>query len=106
MSIERRIMKLLGEDEDGLTPPGSSQSLRLGEAGYATTYNNQGHELWLGADGLGWHVFYKAKDARRLAWFILWTWWTIGTWCGLKRRIYYWALQRGIERWSGRAPRE
>ncbi len=98
MRFERAIMRALGDDEDGLTPPGSSQRLDFGESAYATTYNNQGHELWIGVDGLGWQMFFRAKDARRLAWFILWHWWIVGTWCGIKRRIYYWALHRDVTR--------
>jgi hypothetical protein len=99
-TIARRIMKLLGDDEDGYAPPGTKQRLRFAQRKgfeatyYATTDNNEGHELWLGVDGLGWQAHYRAAAARRLAWFILWDWWIVGTWCGLKRRLWYWALFR------------
>lgn len=98
-SVARRIYNTLGDDCGGSpSPPGSACRLEFGEPGddgrpmdIATTDNNDGSDLWLGWRS-EWHVFYEAKHARRLAWFILWTWWVKGTWCGLKRRIWYWAL--------------
>ncbi len=96
------IYNRLGEGETSDRPPGSTQSLKLAvdeDGGYeiASTDNNDGFELWLG-DPWGWHTFYKAKDARRLAWFILWSWWARGTWFGLKRKIWYKALYRKVSR--------
>jgi hypothetical protein len=32
------------------------------------------------------------RNALRLAWFLLWTWWVCATWCGLKARLWNWAL--------------
>jgi hypothetical protein len=32
------------------------------------------------------------KAALRLAWFILWRWWVLGTFCGLKTRLWNWSL--------------
>ena len=92
------IYQWLGEGETSDRPPGSTQSLKLAvdkDGGYeiASTDNNDGFELWLG-NPWEWHVFYSAKDARRLAWFILWNWWVCGTWFGLKRKIWYKALNR------------
>jgi hypothetical protein len=55
------------------------------------TTGNDGFELWLGYPHK-WHAFYRSDHARRLAWFILWEWWIKGTWCGLKRNLWYWAL--------------
>ena len=113
MNIKKRLVRFfyyrLGEDHGGnAAPPGSTQQLRFGEIDpddgkppyVATTDNNDGFELWLGTMHT-WHVFYKAPEARRLAWFILWTWWIRGTWCGLKRRIWYWALHIEVEDMMG-----
>ena len=98
----------LGDEYGGSpSPPGSGQRLEFGEKDngkhvhYATTYNNDGFELWLGND-LGWNVFYRAEYARQLAWFILWTWWAKGTWFGLKRRIWYWSLGIIVESYKER----
>lgn len=33
--------------------------------------------------------------ALRLAWFILWRWWVRAGWCGLRLRLWHWALARG-----------
>lgn len=88
----------------GAAPPGSTQRLVFGEPdddgepmNVATTYNNDGHDLWLGYRRAGWQAHYRAKDARRLAWFILWDWWTVSTWFGLKRRIWYLSLHIIVE---------
>lgn len=95
--ISRYFYYLLGEDYGGNSaPPGSTQQLRFGEIDpdnserpyVATTGNNDGFELWLGTM-YEWHVFYRAPEARKLAWFILWTWWIKGTWCGSRRWIWY-----------------
>lgn len=101
------IYNQLGEDiqHHGGTPypPGSTCRLEFGEPdddgrpmNIATTDNNDGFDLWLGYRH-EWHVFYPAAEARRLAWFILWTWWIKGTWCGLKRKIWYGALHIKVE---------
>ena len=107
LKLARWVHRALGEDWGGNpSPPGSTQSLRFGPEDddredlrpiyVAATYNNDGHELWLGTSHK-WHVFYADDQARRLAWFILWNWWIVGTWCGLKRRIWYWALHEIVE---------
>jgi hypothetical protein len=88
------FVALSGDPSEYCMPPGSECRLVFGGpemSQRATTYNNDGFELWLGT-AHKWHVFYKAREARRLAWFILWTWWAKSTWFGLKRRIWYWAL--------------
>ena len=89
----------------GESPPGSSQRLDFGalcddgEPMYvARTDNNDGCEIWLGFRRGKWNVFYNQQEARKLAWFILWTWWAKGTWFGLKRKIWYWALHEQVTR--------
>ena len=98
----------------------------------AVTYCNDGFELWLGtwhkwivfyeaneARRLAWRIYsnwflsfffpithewyrYGLEDARKLAWFTLWDWWTKSTWFGLKRRLWYWALRVRCERFERR----
>ena len=91
------IYKIIGDERGGIpSPPGTKQKLDLKwkdghEKFYATTYNNDGHELWMGTP-IGWWGFLSAMEARKLAKFILWDWWIIGTWFGLKRLIWYKAL--------------
>lgn len=98
--IARWIFKhLSGNPAEYCVPPGSEVELEFGEMDggrpvfIATTYNNHGFELWLGYNHGGWTTHMWAKDARRLAWFILWDWWIVSTWFGLKRKIWYWALR-------------
>ena len=88
------FQNLSGDRDRYCTPPGAECRLDFGEGGtsdLATTYNNDGFELWLGRPDK-WFTFYSARQARRLAWFILWEWWAKSTWFGLKRRLWYWSL--------------
>lgn len=94
-------------EESGFScvPPGAECELVFGEPDddgkpmhIATTYNNDGFEVWIGYRNAGWLHFHKAEHARRLAWFILWDWWIVATWCGLKRKIWYWALRQEVKR--------
>ena len=110
MKLSRWLYNTLGADWGGTpSPPGSECELDFGELDgnkndpssmrpmyVARTYCNDGFELWLGTHDK-WHVFYSAKHARRLAWFILWDWWAVSTWFGLKRELWYWALHNIVE---------
>jgi hypothetical protein len=104
MRLADWIFTYLGGGGDGwCVPPGANSRLEFGEPSddgrpmhVATTYNNDGFELWLGYRKGRWHCFFQARDARRLAWWILWRWWFMDTWCGLKRTIWYWALHRRV----------
>jgi len=97
VKLARWIQVLLGDRQFGHpTAPGTAQRLVFGDADddgkpmqIATTYNNDGCELWLGYRRGRWQGFYRDRHARQLAWFILWTWWAKGTWFGLKRWLWY-----------------
>lgn len=89
----------------GEAPPGSAQKLEFGEIDgdrpmhVAVTYCNDGHDIWLAYNHGGkWLAHYDDEYARRLAWFILWDWWAISTWFGLKRKLWYWALHDKVVR--------
>jgi hypothetical protein len=112
LTIAKWINRTLGDDWGGNhSPPGSDQRLEFGEidpgtgkpSNLATTYNNDGCEVWLWWAG-SWAAFYREKDARRLAWFILWDWWAVGTWFGLKRWIWYKALGVIVESYKQYRP--
>lgn len=105
--IENWIFRYLsGNPDEYCTPPGSECWFEFGEMDdgkpmyTATTYNNDGFEIWLchTQGGGRWWGFYPAPAARRLAWHILWDWWAVATWFGLKRKLWYWALHRQVER--------
>lgn len=97
--LARFIYNKLGDDWGGTpSPPGVNCRLEFGEPDddgqpmhIATTDNNDGFELWIGYSHK-WLFFTRAEHARKLAWFILWQWWAKGTWFGLKRKLWYWAL--------------
>ena len=85
---------LSGNPNEYCVPPGANSGLDFGAPDniqVARTHCNDGFELWLGTYRQ-WHTFYQAKEARRLAWFILAEWWARDTWFGLKRKLWYWAL--------------
>jgi len=81
LKLSNFIHNKLGPDYGGTpSPPGSECKLEFGYVQnnkhkyIATTYNNDGFELWLGKPDK-WHIHYNNKEARKLAWFILRTWW-------------------------------
>jgi len=78
-------------------PPGSRCELIFGDEGLdiATFDVNDGFELWLGSPNK-WYRFYSGKEARQLAWFVLWTWWVKATWFGFKRKLWYWGLSNKV----------
>lgn len=84
--------------------PGTEPRLQFGEIDEgkpmftATTYNNDGFELWICYTQGKWLFHCGAKEARQLAWFILWDWWIVSTWCGIKRRIWYWSNRVILEK--------
>lgn len=114
LQISRWITNNLGDNfwgEGNNCPPGTAQKLIFGEPDddgipmhIATTYNNDGFELWIGYRKGAWELFFKAEHARRLAWFILWDWWAKGTWFGLKRKIWYWGLHNIVESYKKYKP--
>lgn len=101
--IAKWLHKTLSTKNDGI--PGTEPYLQFGELDdgkpmfTAATYNNDGFELWIAYTRGGWLVHFWQEEARRLAWFILWDWWVVSTWCGLKRRLYYWANREMLKRY-------
>lgn len=91
------IYKRLGPDWCGMPAPPPHKVLYFqhdqgGNVGaVASTHPNDGAEVWLGTMNR-WHCFYRMRDARRLAWWILWDVWAVGSWFGLRRALWYWAL--------------
>lgn len=108
-SIERFIYTRLSGDPDDVSgwscvPPGDQLWFQFGEIDdgrpmFTANTSNDGSELWIAySHGGKWLVHFRHNDARRLARFILWRWWVRGTWCGVRRRIWYWALRRNVAR--------
>ena len=55
--------------------------------------------LWAGTpDEWGFHL--SRTEARRLAWFVLWRWWIVGEWFGLRRWLWFFALRRMLKQES------
>jgi hypothetical protein len=92
---------LAGDKDEYCSPPGSEIWVEFGEVdpGHgrplytATTYNNDGFELWIAYTKGPWLTHFRASDARRLAIIILWDWWIKSTWLGLKRALWYRSLR-------------
>jgi len=113
LKLAKRIYKLLGDGDGGgdmYAPPGSDQRLELfyesGESMFiAATYPNDGHEFWMGTRNKWWG-FLRRSEALKLAWFIIWNWWIVGTWCGVKRWIWYKALSAIVKSYKSIGPIE
>jgi hypothetical protein len=52
--------------------------------------------LWIGSQD-EWAFHMSRTEARKVAWFILWRWWIVGEWFGLRRAVWYWALRRIVD---------
>lgn len=100
--MKQKIVKwvhkhLSGDPDDHRFVPGAECQLLFGEIDdgkpmfTATTYNNDGFELWIAYTRGRWLVHFGASEAHQLARFILWDWWIVSTWCGLKRKLWYWS---------------
>ncbi len=81
-------------------PPGDRLRVELPYRGSRPDYlvaatSNDGFDLLVGSPD-EWHLILEPKQARRLAWFVLWNWWFLGTWFGLRRALWYWALNRKL----------
>lgn len=98
-TVYRQLVELL--ETDGRTP-GDWLDLDFGAPDddgapmYVANTSNDGFDLYIGYRNK-WLFSCNAGDARRLAWWIIWDWWIVATWCGMRRRLYFWALRRHAE---------
>lgn len=44
------------------------------------------------------------RDVAGLVWFLVWRWWIVGEWCGVRRRVWYWALSRIVRSYRDDRP--
>ena len=98
-NVYRRILDVLGDNFCGnKAPPGQQTTLGRPLSGvYVADYHEDGGTLWIGYSDK-WLVHMGIGESLRLARFILWQFWVRATWCGLKRRIWFWALTRDLDR--------
>lgn len=104
-SVADAVYERLGEEWGGnASPPGDHLGIDLPMRGsthrddrYVVRTNNDGFELWIGTPH-EWYWHCSAADARKVAWFVLWRWWGVGTWFGLRRKLWYWALRQRVKR--------
>lgn len=89
-----------GNPKEFCTPPGSEVWQEFGELDgddgkpmyLATTYNDGGGTIWICYNGGRWLCHFRGSDARQLAKIILWDWWIVSRWCGLKVKLWNWSL--------------
>lgn len=101
MSAEELILKhLVDRDASGKQcVPGAAVGARLVEA--------DGREIAVIGRGETCEVFFTSprmksvmcfecspRAALRLAFALVWTWWMRGTWCGIKTRLWLWAVEQ------------
>lgn len=53
-------------------------------------------DLWFGRRTFVSHHI-SARHAVRLGWWLLWTYWVCGLWCGLKAVLWTWAVERELQ---------
>jgi hypothetical protein len=100
----RWMYRLTRDHTAGLSGvPGNWLSLEMGppnDDGSPLHYARTGDDafvLWIGYRDRWWGSLPR-KEARRLAWFVLWRWWARGEWFGLRRWLFYRALAREVAR--------
>lgn len=98
-TIDRWLVDTLGDNYCGTkAPPGQQVKLKRPLSGvFVADYHEDGGTLWIGYSH-EWLVHMGIGDSLRLARFILWDFWARATWFGLKRRIWFWALTRDLDR--------
>ena len=108
MSIHKLVYRWLSGDpfdemaQGYCVPPGAECRTQFGQLDdgkpmfTATTYNNDGYEVWVAYTHGGWLAHFCKNDALQLAKFIVWDWWILATWCGLKRKLWYWSLRKSV----------
>jgi hypothetical protein len=95
--LETRLYQTLGRFDGYYTrPPGADLGIDLPDGLIARTLND-GFELWVGTPDR-WLWFCRTSTALRLARFAILNWWILGTWCGLRRWLWYKLLTRQCNR--------
>lgn len=98
IALEERLYEALGQYDGEIytLPPGDR--LCHGDSIMVARVGNGGSDLFIGTRD-EWLFVRSAKQARRLAWFILWTWWAKSTWCGVRTWLWYKLLHRKAKRY-------
>ena len=101
--IENTVYRCLGVEWCGLTgPPGDHLDYSL-ETWEAVHVSEDGFTLWIGTPDR-WNIHLSRRDSHRLALWIIFRWWGLSEWFGLRRAIWFWALRRIVARTP--SPRE
>ncbi len=85
---------------DCVSPPGDGLELRFSDDGlemYVATWPNDGGTLAIGTED-HWQIDINFRNALRLAFWIIFRWWIWSKWFGLRRWVWYWALNRQVNR--------
>lgn len=104
-SLEEWAFDVLGTEWCGnVHAPGDHYRVQL-DPDYLGLVTEDGGTLWIGTSTeWSWHC--RPAVARRLAWFILWRWWVVGEWCGIRTALWFWLLRRRCARYKVRRARE
>lgn len=102
---------LVVEDGDRLRPPGAEPAVRLVEPdGSELTVMSRGDSLDCFQGKRMFSAFtISPRTALRLAWFLFWSYWVRGTWCGVKLWLWNWTMsvlfeeemERVASKWPG-----
>ncbi len=87
----RFVHRLFGDRQCGNTvPPGDWLTTSLAYPP-VVRISEDAFTLWMGTDD-EWLCQMSRTDARKLALWIIFRWWIWSEWFGLRRVIWYWAL--------------
>ncbi len=101
------LKRLAVTQRSGVYPPGADLCGRW--------LQPNGHEITVLCNGDDVTLVMGKKDfslqrvppevALRLGWFLVWSWWVRGTWCGAKLALWYWSLEVKLDEASSRKSR-
>jgi len=92
----RLVRRLSVETADDFHAPGHGLAFYVrNENGRVTIVKaRDGHFDVMGGrppDNIVMHAV-ETRELLSIAWFVIWRWWVLGTWCGLKTRLWAWGV--------------
>lgn len=95
MTLASKILDWLSVREgESILPPGAA-SRRWSGVGGELLVSSRGDVIEVYAGGREMSAAWISPiDGRSLGWFLLWTVWARGSWCGIKTLLWSWAIVR------------
>ncbi len=97
-SLEALLFDLLGSSACGNTVAPCDWMALDGGLGPSAPYvqiSEDGSSLWIGTAN-EWHLSMSRTEARKLALWVVFRWWIVGEWFGLRRWLWFRLLHRRV----------